>query len=208
MTSFQPAHPGQAISGVTRSCSRPKRYEKQRPDHYVQIDVKFIEPITTGSGRRKRYYQYTAIDDCTRLRVLRASPCSDQKTAIQFLDYVLSRLPFQVEKIQTDNGAEFQSSFHWHALDQGIGHIYIRPATPKLNGKVERSNRIDAEEFYRLLDGVVEDDAGLFNQKLREWEDKYNYHRPHGGLGGQIPYERLLQKTKAQPVTGHRQSHN
>jgi hypothetical protein len=36
---------------------------------------------------------------------------------------------------------------------------------------VERSHRIDAEEFYRLLDGVVEDDAGLFNQKLKEWED-------------------------------------
>ena len=38
--------------------------------------------------------KYTAIDDCTRLRVLRTYPRSDQKTAIQFLDYVLSRLPF------------------------------------------------------------------------------------------------------------------
>jgi len=77
-------------------------------------------------------------------------------------------------------------------------------------GASERSDRIDAEEFYRLLDGVVEDDAGagLFNQKLKEWEDYYNYHRPHGGLGGQTPYERLLQKTKTQPVTGPRQSHN
>ena len=66
-----------------RHTGRWKRYEKQRPRHHVQIDVKFIEPITTGSGRRKRYYQYTAIDDCTRLRVLRAYPRSDQKTAIQ-----------------------------------------------------------------------------------------------------------------------------
>jgi hypothetical protein len=90
-----------------RHTGRWKRYEKQRPGNYVQIDVKFIEPITAESGRRKRYYQYTAIDDCTRLRVPRAYPRSDQKTAIQFLDYVLSRLPFQVEKIQTDNGAEF-----------------------------------------------------------------------------------------------------
>ncbi|MGV0739750.1 helix-turn-helix domain-containing protein [Mycobacterium syngnathidarum] len=53
---------------------RAKRYEKQRPGHHVQIDVKFIEPITTTACRRKRYYQYTAIDDCTRLRVLRAYP--------------------------------------------------------------------------------------------------------------------------------------
>jgi transposase InsO family protein len=187
---------------------RWKRYEKQRPGHQLQIDVKFIEPVTTGENRRKRYYQYTAIDDCTRLRVLKVYPRSDQKTAIQFLDYVLARLPFQVEKIQTDNGAEFQSAFHWHVIDQGIGHTYIRPATPRLNGKVERSHRIDAEEFYRLLDGLVIDDSGLFNDKLREWEDYYNYHRPHGGLGGQTPYERLLQKTKAQPVTDQRQHHS
>ena len=46
------------------------------------------------------------------------------------------------------------SQFHWHVLDRGIRHVYIKPATPRLNGKVERSHRIDAEEFYRLLDGV------------------------------------------------------
>ncbi|GAA3795215.1 hypothetical protein GCM10022380_10260 [Amycolatopsis tucumanensis] len=39
----------------------------------------------------------------------------------------------------------------------------------------------------------------------KEWEDYYNYHRPHAGLGGQTPYERLRQKSQAQPVTGHRQ---
>jgi transposase InsO family protein len=44
---------------------------------------------------------------------------------------------------------------------------------------------------------VPEDDAGAgqFNQKLKEWEDYYNYHRPHGRLDGQTPYERLPQKT-------------
>ncbi|WP_030950394.1 integrase core domain-containing protein, partial [Streptomyces sp. NRRL S-646] len=93
----------------------------------------------------------------------------------------------QVEVIQTDNGAEFQSAFHWHVLDKGIAHTYIKPCTPRLNGKVERSHRIDAEEFYRLLDGAIIDDAEVFNDKLREWEDYYNYHRPHGGLGGQTP---------------------
>ena len=75
--------------------------------------------------------------------------------------------------------------------------MYIKPATPRLNGKVERSHRIDADEFYRLLDGVVLDDARLFTAKLQEWEDFYNFDRPHGGLGGQTPYERLRQKTEA-----------
>ncbi len=75
-----------------------------------------------------------------------------------FLDYLLSRLPFRVEVIQTDNGGEFQSQFHYHVLDRGISHVYIKPATPRLNGKVARSHRIDEEEFYRMLNGVVRRD--------------------------------------------------
>lgn len=177
----------------------------------MQIDVKFVEPLP-GSGknqaavkptdRRGKFYQYTAIDDCTRLRVLKIYPKNNQKTAIQFLDYVLSQLPFAVETIQTDNGAEFKAAFHWHVLDKGINHTYIKPATPRLNGKVERSHRIDAEEFYRLLDGVVIDDINIFNARLKEWQDYYNFDRPHGGLDGQTPYERLRQKTKPSEASG------
>jgi transposase InsO family protein len=175
-----------------RHVDRWKRYEKQQPGHRVQIDVKFVAPL---KGSRKKHYQFTAIDDCTRIRVLRIYDRLSQKTAIQFADYVLEKLPFAVEVIQTDNGTEFASQFHYHVLDAGVGHVYIKPATPRLNGKVERSHRIDAEEFYRMLDGVVIDDTQLFNDRLKEWEDFYNYNRPHGGLGGQTPYERLREKT-------------
>lgn len=148
-------------------------------------------------GVRKRYYQYTAIDDCTRLRVPRLYETNSQRSAIKFVDYVMEKLPFPVEVIPTDNGSEFQSTFHWHVLDKGVQHVYIRPATPRLNGKVERRHRIDNEEFYRLLDGVVIDDIKLFNDKLLEWENFYNYARPHGALGGQTPYDRLKQKSTA-----------
>lgn len=58
---------------------RWKRYEKPRPGNGVQIDDKFISPIT---GSRKQYYQFTAIDDCTRLRVLRIYDRLNQKSAI------------------------------------------------------------------------------------------------------------------------------
>ena len=68
-------------------------------------------------------------------------------------------------------------------------------------GKVERSHRVDDQEFYQLLDqDGISDDIHLFNDKLREWEDYYNYHRPHGALGGQTPYERLVAKTRAEPL--------
>lgn len=51
------------------------RYEKQLPGDHVQIDVRFIEPLKTAAkprvGRRSKYYQFTAIDDRTRLRAPR-----------------------------------------------------------------------------------------------------------------------------------------
>ena len=59
---------------------------------------------------------------------------------------------------------------------------------------MERSHRVDEEEFYRLLEGVVIEAVGGFNHKLQEWENFYNYDRPHGALAGQSPYERLGDK--------------
>ena len=172
-----------------------KRYEKAQPGHRLQLDVKFLERIP-GTG--KRLYQFTAIDDCTRIRVLKIYDACNQTSAIRFVDEVIRRLPFRVLVIQTHNGAEFQSRFHWHLETQDIRHVYIRPRTPHLNGKVERSHRVDEQEFYQLLDkDGITDNIHLFNDKLREWEDYYNYHRPHGALDGQTPYERLLAKTTA-----------
>ena len=171
---------------------RWQRYEKPRPGHRLQLDVKFLERIP---GTRRRFYQFTAIDDCTRIRVLTVYDACNQRTAIRFIDEVRRRLPFRIHVVQTDNGAEFQSQFHWHLEGLDIRHVYIRPRTPHLNGKVERSHRVDDQEFYQLLDqDGVTDDIHLFNEKLREWEDYYNYHRPHGALGGQTPYERLVAK--------------
>ncbi len=175
--------------------TRWKRYEKRQPGQRLQLDVKSLERIP---GTHKRFDQFTAIDDCTRIRVLTVYDAWNQKTAICFVDEVLRRLPFRVRVIQTDNGAEFQSRFHWHLEALDIRHVYIRPRTPHLNGKVERSHRIDDQEFYQLLDkDGITDDVHLFNEKLREWEGYYNYDRPHGALDGQTPYERLIAKLRA-----------
>jgi hypothetical protein len=204
-------------SGVRRVLSRPgmgrlpasrrhdrrgKRYEKRLPGHRVRIGAKLLAPLAAAPrgrrGGRDGHYRFTATDDRTRPRVLRIHPQLDQRAAVQFLDRVLQRLPFQVEAVRTDNGAEFPSAVHRHVLGEGIAHTRIGPRTPRLTGKAGRSHRIAAEESGRLLDGVVIDDAEVFNDKLREGEDCYPYHRPHGGLGGQTPYERLRQKTATQ----------
>jgi transposase InsO family protein len=154
----------------------------RQPGHRLQLGVKSLERI---AGTGKRLYQFTAIDDCTRIRVLKVYDACNQTSAIRFVDEVIRRLPFRVRVIQTDNGAEFPFRFHWHLEARDIRHVYIRPRTPHLNGKVERSHRVDDQEFYQLLDkGGIADDIHLFNDKLRDWEDYYNYRRPHGALEG------------------------
>ena len=82
--------------------------------------------------------------------------------------------------------AKWSGSTWWGTEEDGYG-----------DAGVQHLDRIDAEEFYRILEGVVIDDAQVFNDKLQEWEDFYNYHRPHGSLDGQTPYERLKQRTQA-----------
>ena len=113
-----------------RQSVRWKRYEKQRPGRQLQVDVKFIEPLGQKGLRPKKYYQFTASTTAPGSGVLRAYPCCDQKTAIAFVDDVMAKLPFQVERVQTDNGSEFGASFHLYLLDLGVDHVRIKPRTP------------------------------------------------------------------------------
>ena len=162
-----------------------KRYAKTVPGHHVQIDVKFLQ-LRDHAGKMVKRYQYTAIDDATRIRALQIYSHHNQDCAIQFINYVIDKFPFRISTVRTDRGHEFQARFHWHVEDLGMQHSYIKPRTPQHNGKVERSHRTDQTEFYQLLTYV--DDVDL-NNKLKAWESFYNYDRPHMSLNGKTPYE-------------------
>jgi transposase InsO family protein len=177
---------------VGRRAIHTRRYAKQVPGHHIQVDVKFLN-LRTPDDSRVRRFQYTAIDDATRIRTLKVYRRHNQKSAIDFIDYVIEKFPFRIHTVRTDRGHEFQAQFHWHVEDKGIRHVYIKPRTPQLNGKVERSHRSDKEEFYQLL--TYTDDVDL-NEKLAEWERFYNYDRPHGAFNGKTPYEALRSMLK------------
>lgn len=175
---------------IGRRAVHTKRYEKQVPGHHIQVDVKFLI-FKSKDGAPIKRYQYTAIDDATRIRALKVYKRHNQSSAIDFVDHVIGKFPFRIQCIRTDRGHEFQAKFHWHVEDRGIRHAYIKPRSPQLNGKVERSHRSDQEEFYQLLDYT--DDVDL-NKKLAEWEAFYNFSRPHGAFKGKTPYEALREK--------------
>jgi transposase InsO family protein len=166
------------------------RYQMQVPGHQIQVDVKLLTFKDKDDKPIKRY-QYTASDDATRVRALKIYERHTQASAISFLDYVIARFPFRIREVRTDNGHEFQAKFHWHVEDKGIRHAYIKPSSPQLNGKVERSHRTDEQEFYQLP--TDKDDVDL-EQKLALWERFYNLSRPHGAFNGKAPYEALREE--------------
>ena len=113
----------------------------------MKIDVKFL--IFIGSeGKTIKRFQYTAIDDATRILALKIYPRHNQCSVIDFDNYVVEKIHFRIHTIRTDNWHEFQAQFHWHVEDLGMRHSYIKPRTPRLNGKVERSHGTDEREFY------------------------------------------------------------
>ena len=170
--------------GTRTRKAHTKRYQKQVPGHHIQMDVKFLT-FKGKQGEKVRRFQYTAIDDATRVRALKVYEKYTQANAIDFVNYIVEKFPFRIREIRTDNGHEFQAKFHWHAEDLEIRHAYIQRATPQLNGKVERSHRSDQQEFYQLLSYKGADVRHVdLEARLGEWERFYNFHRPHGAHKG------------------------
>ena len=163
-----------------------KRYSRPIPGDRVQIDVTKI---------KSKIYQYTAIDDCTRLKVLRLYPDKNAQNSIHFLMEMIdafSEIGFTIQRIQSDCGSEFYNeTFQQELLDHYIKFRPNPPGSPHLNGKVERSQKTDKEEFYRLLN--FKDQKMNLKKSLKEWERFYNYKRYHSALSGKTPYERFLE---------------
>ena len=166
--------------------NEPKAYEQMvYPGERVQIDVKYVPAKSlTKEVKEKdgRYYQYTAIDEYTRKRVLWASKEQSTSASTEFIEVIMKKFPFKIECIQTDNGFEFTNRLNWQGTKKktmfekkleelGIKHKLIKPKTPRHNGKVERSHRKDQERFYYNKVFCSFED---FKNRLKYWEKVYN----------------------------------
>jgi len=178
-----------------------KPYEQMRyPGERFQIDVKFVpEACLAGQAKGEHFFQFTAIDEYSRWRYVEAFDEKSTYTAALFLDHLIKAFPMRIECVQTDNGSEFtkrllpQSStsptmFEARLAEYGIRHKLIKPATPRHNGKVERSHRKDNEIFYATHSFYSLED---FSKQLK----RYNYIDyncfPMRPLGWKTPQEAL-----------------
>ncbi|MBV8884801.1 MAG: IS481 family transposase, partial [Chroococcidiopsidaceae cyanobacterium CP_BM_RX_35] len=152
-----------------------RRYQKDIPGERVQMDVCKIGP---------KLYQYTAIDDCTRFKVIKLYPNKTAASTVAFIDSVMAQMPFPIQRFQTDRGEEFMAhKVQRRLMKLGIKFRPNKPRSPHLNGKVERTQRTDLEEFYCLVDLKSTD----LSKQLQAWQDYYNHQRKHGSLN-QTPW--------------------
>ena len=77
---------------------RPKRYSRAVPGDRVRMDVCKIRPGP---------YQFTAVDNRSRYLVAGLAGRPNAAATLAFLDQVLDEVPFAIQRIQTDRGAEF-----------------------------------------------------------------------------------------------------
>jgi transposase InsO family protein len=89
-------------------------------------------------------YQYTAIDNCTRIRCLALFDKRTAANSLLFLEQIIEEMPFPVQRIQTDRGLEFFAlKFQEKLKEYAIEFRPTKPRSPHLNGKVGRSQRTD-----------------------------------------------------------------
>jgi transposase InsO family protein len=173
---------------------RPRQlhlFEKAEPGERVQVDVKVVK---LGASKA---FQYTALDDCTRYRVLRLYRRRNQWSSLDFLGEVKGAFPFPIRELHCDNGSEFPLAFALAVQEAGIRHRYIRPRRPQQNGKVERSHRIDNEEFWSRH---TFDSFTAAATALPGWERVYNVDRFSLALRGETPAEKLERLLSRAPV--------
>ena len=187
------------------------RYEIEIPGA-LQVDTKYV---ISSESPDDIFYQFTAIDECSRVRFMAGSLFKSAGAARRFLIEAItfySSIGVEVWRVQTDHGTEFTLPENEQTTDsyirgntedhiftkeckaRGIKHRLIKIATPELNGKVERSHRIDNERFYSRFYFTRPDT--LDHALKTQWMPEYNEKRPHGSLKGYTPMDFLRKRLR------------
>jgi transposase InsO family protein len=181
-----------------------RRYERAKPGEMIHIDIKKLGRFArsghrvTGNRQGCRNagagweFVHIAVDDHSRIAFAKIMPNEKRHSAVIFLRAALAyyeSLGIKVERVMTDNGSCYKSFAFRRACKRfGLRHVRTRPYTPKTNGKAERFIQTSLREWayaqaYR--------NSRERKAELPSWLHRYNWHRPHAGIGDKVPISRL-----------------
>ena len=184
------------------------RYERQVPGELVHMDTKKLARIereghrihgdrslkVSGAGWE---YLHCVVDDCTRIAYSEVLPDERKDTVSDFFSrarkYYLSH-GITIRSLMTDNGPAYKSKLMRRVLEaHDIRHLFTKPYTPRTNGKVERFIQTATRQWAY---GRSYPHSEQRTQALENWEHHYNHQRPHYGLNGATPFQRLARRTE------------
>lgn len=196
-------------TGLPVRRTKPVRYEKTTPGELVHVDIKKQGRIPDGGGHRalgriagrknnnghgrggRGYsFHHHAVDDHSRLAYSEILGDEKKETAAGFwlrANAFFNSVGITVTAVMTDNGSCYRSHTFAAALGD-IKHVWTRPYRPQTNGKVERFNRTLAQE-WAYAKTYLSDEARA--AEYPRWLHHYNHHRPHTGIGGKVPADRV-----------------
>ena len=153
---------------------QPKLYCLDTPGRELQMDACY--PF----GRQRKLASFDAIDDCSRYTIAKMYTQEDAKSAIDFVKYMIPRVPFRIQRIRVDN--RYGKEFKTFCESIGIEVIENDPYCPQQNGKVERYHKTMKKEFFHRYISF-HDQIETIEYKYQQWLHYYNTQRRHGGYG-------------------------
>lgn len=180
------------------------RYERSAPGEMIHLDIKKLGRIN-GVGHRfagrgpgthnlgKGWdFLHVCVDDASRLAYTEILPSEGQHDTTAFLERALAwlgRHGVSVERVMTDNGSAYRSKLFAKALSQARArHVRTRPYTPRTNGKAERFIQTSLREWAYAKPYASSAERA---QAIGPWINAYNLTRPHAGIGGLTPWQRV-----------------
>ena len=189
------------IEGNTPAKKKFKAY----PIGFFHID---IAEVRTEEGK---LYLYVAIDRTSKFAFVRLVDKANTVTAREFLDALVTAVPYKIEIVLTDNGIQFAdlpknrsgptALWRGHPFDRacqrhGIEHRLTKPNHPWTNGQVERMNRTIKEATVQRYHY---DSHQQLRQHLDDFVSAYNFGRRLKTLKGLTPYEYICRTWTSQP---------
>ena len=186
-----PQRPGQPLGQAEAAALPSLSHLADAPHQCLRChDIRNSQKPRDNTGYT---YLHTAIDGFSRLAYTEALDDEKASTTIGF--FCRARAFFathgitRLVRVVTDNGANYRArTFTATITSLASRHQRTRPYTPRHNGKVERYNRILAEECLYARSYSSEQQR---RDAVAVWNHHYNYHRPHTACHSQPPATRV-----------------
>lgn len=170
-----------------------KPHDPLLPGDRVLLFVKFFQ----GAEEKQQYAQYTAVDECTLLRVARIYERHSTLSALDFVKFILTEFPFFVRHLYTPLDSAFTSvsrpHMQTHAFTMNLRKLGIKHDIPTKHqfdtGKFKnRIARFDETEPYSTKRFSSQEDL---QASVAKFLFQYNNYRPIPFIENLTPVEKL-----------------